>query len=105
MASLARVASLASLLLLARPIGAQQACPGEPHTLDLVRPKAAPPPYSLSLSLSVSERPRPTVPDGAHQDLVVARVAQLDMLVNTVSAQRAVQDGLNARVDAVCVRP
>eukprot|EP01044_Picomonas_judraskeda_P008382 COSAG03_NODE_953_length_5213_cov_30.480055_3_plen_156_part_00 len=45
MASLARVASLASLLLLARPIAAQQACPGEPHTLDLVRPKAAPPPY------------------------------------------------------------
>ena len=59
MASLARVASVASLVLLARPIAAQQACPGEPETLDLVRLKQR----------------RPTIAaDDAHQDLVVVRV-------------------------------
>jgi len=61
MMSLARVAAAASLLLLARPTAAQNACPGQPETVDL-----------------------------------------LDMLVNTVTAQRAVQDGLMDRVDAIC---
>ena len=40
----------------------------------------------------------------AHTVFAGVLVVQLDMLVNTVSSQRAIQDGLMDRVDAVCVR-